>query len=240
MSLTMELRKSKRTGLLPAFIGGGILAAAVPIVNMKFRSKLYLGLDASPVQVLLDANWQMMSMLNILLAVAGACLMYHTEYADNAIQKMNTLPLRESKLFFGKLALMAVLCITVLIIEFSSIAFCSVYWFPSHTDMWVELMESFDYAFILMLPVMLSSLFIASACKNMWISLGIGVICVFTATMLPASNFVLSLFPFALPFHIFMGAEASIIHSFSAAGAIESVVIAVAEVIFLKVRRSFK
>ena len=30
----------------------------------------------------MDANWQMMAMLNILVCICGACMMFHTEYAD--------------------------------------------------------------------------------------------------------------------------------------------------------------
>ena len=84
MSFYLEWKKMKRTGLVPAFFFGGLLAAAVPVLNMTFRSQIYLGLDAPPVQILMDANWQMMSMLNILLVTAGACMMYHTEYADGS------------------------------------------------------------------------------------------------------------------------------------------------------------
>lgn len=87
MSVLLECKKVKRTGFLPAFLGGGILAAAVPVVNMVVRSEIYQARPGDPIQILLDANWQMMAMLNVLLAVAGACLLYHIEYADNAMKK---------------------------------------------------------------------------------------------------------------------------------------------------------
>ena len=79
MSVLLECKKVKRTGFLLAFFGGGILAAAVPIINMAVRSEMYLNQPDSPIQILLGANWQMMAMLNVLLAVAGTCLLYHTE-----------------------------------------------------------------------------------------------------------------------------------------------------------------
>ena len=45
MSLsTGNVKKAKRTGFYPPhFLCGGILAAAVPIVNMAVRSEMYLG-----------------------------------------------------------------------------------------------------------------------------------------------------------------------------------------------------
>ncbi len=240
MSFSLECKKVKRTGFTPAFLGGGLLAAIVPVLNMAVRSENYLGLHAAPVQILMDANWQMMAMLNILLIVAGACLMYHTEYADNAIQRMRTLPIKESKLFFGKVTLMALMCIVILAIEAASIAFCSYHWFELTDEVWLEIMKSFGYALLLMLPSAFGSLFIASACKNMWVSLGIGVVCVFTATMLPAKNFVLSLFPFALPFQIFAGTAENTACSFLIAAVVEIIIIGTWEVLFLKVRRSFE
>ena len=69
MSLSLECKKAKRTGFMPAFLCGGILAAAVPIVNMAVRSEMYVGQQSSPMQILMGANWQMMAMLNILLVV---------------------------------------------------------------------------------------------------------------------------------------------------------------------------
>lgn len=240
MSFYLECKKVKRTGFMPAFLCGGFLAAIVPVLNMAVRSENYLGLQAAPVQILMDANWQMMTMLNILLIVAGACLMYHTEYAENAIQRMCTLPMKESNLFFGKVTFMALMCVMILAIEAASIAFCSYHWFEPSPEVWTEIIKNFGYALLLMLPTALGSLFLASACKNMWVSLGVGVVCVFTATMLPTKNFILSLFPFALPFQIFAGTAEHTAHSFLIAAIAEILIIGIAEVLFLKVRRSFE
>ncbi len=240
MSFWLECKKVHRTGFTPAFFCGGFLAAIVPILNMAVRSENYLGLDASPVKILMNANWQMMALLNILLVTAGACLMYHTEYADGAIQKMCALPIKESRLFFGKAALMALMCIVILVIEAAGIIFCSYRWFEMSADVWLEVMKNFGYALMLMLPAAFGSLFIASACRNMWVSLGICVVCVFTATMLPTENFVLSMFPFALPFQIFAGEAENTVCMFLIAAVVEILIIGVAEVLFLKVRRSFE
>jgi hypothetical protein len=234
MSFYLECKKVKRTGFMPAFLCGGFLAAIVPVLNMAVRSENYLGLQAAPVQILMDANWQMMTMLNILLIVAGACLMYHTEYAENAIQRMCTLPMKESNLFFGKVTFMALMCVMILAIEAASIAFCSYHWFEPSPEVWTEIIKNFGYALLLMLPTALGSLFLASACKNMWVSLGVGVVCVFTATMLPTKNFILSLFPFALPFQIFAGTAEHTAHSFLIAAIAEILIIGIAEVLFLK------
>ena len=52
MSYALECKKIKRTGLIPAFLGGGLLAALVPILNMSFRSEMYMTGDIPPLQIL--------------------------------------------------------------------------------------------------------------------------------------------------------------------------------------------
>ena len=239
MSFALEGRKVKRTGFMPVFFGGGLFSAAVPVLNMAFRSAMSVGMDDSPLSILLGANWQMMAMLNILLVVSGACIMYHTEYADNAIQRMCTLPTKESTMFFGKAAVLIAVSILLLVIEAVSIFICSAHWFTWYADLSMEIIINFGFFLLMMLPAVLLSLLIASVCKNMWISLGIDVICVFLATMIPTRNFVLTLFPFALPFQVFSGHAVSVVCNYAVAGAVEIVVIALLEFMILKLRRSF-
>ena len=236
MSVSLECKKVKRTGFLPAFFGGGILAAAVPVINMAVRSEMYLNQQGSPIQILLGANWQM----NVLLVVAGSCLLYHTEYADNAMQKMKSLPIRESSIFFGKAVLTAFMSLFVLVLEAGAITFCSYHWFQIGSGFFGELCKYFGYSLLLMLPCMILSLLISEACKNMWVSLGIGVVCVFTATMLPATNFALSLFPFAMPFQIFAGADITRSTYYICGAIAELAICGLAQLILVKVRRSFE
>lgn len=236
MNVFLECKKVKRTGCLALFLGGGILAASVPVVNMAVRSEMYLGQQGSPVQILLRANWQMMAMFNILLVVAGACLLYYIEYADNAIQKMRSLPIQESSVFYGKAVLIIFMSAFVLAIEAGAIAFCSYHWFEVGNAFWSELCKSFGYSFLLTIPCIILSLLIAEVCKSMWLSLGIGVVCIFTATMLPTSNFILSLFPFATPFQIFAVTEAAQVMHFIYAAVAEFAVLILAELMYIKIR----
>ena len=104
----------------------------------------------------------------------------------------------------------------------------------------MELCKSIGYTMLLMLPCIVTSLFISSACKNMWISLGIGVVCVFTATILPTDHFILSLFPFALPFQIYIDTDTVQTMHYIFAAMIELVAFGLAELIFIKVRRMFE
>lgn len=239
MSLTLECKKIKRTGFVPGLLGGGLLAAGVPVLNMAVRGEIYLGSSASPVSILMNANWQMMAMLNLLLIVTGACLMYHIEYGDHAIQKMRTLPMKESRLYFGKAALLAGMCAVMLLLEAAAIGFCLQRWFLPSNALWMELLKSFGYALLLLLPSALMALLVASVFQNMWVSLGISVMGVFLATMLPSENFILSLFPFALPFQIFSGTAKTVLRNYSIAAVMELLVLSIGEIYFLKIRRYF-
>ena len=87
MSLLMECRKLRRTGYFPAFLAGGVLSAAFPVAYMMVKAEELTSLSGNPVELLMSANWQMMAMLNMLLSICGACVMYHTEFADNGMQK---------------------------------------------------------------------------------------------------------------------------------------------------------
>lgn len=248
MSFRSECRKIKRTGFLPTFIVGGFLAGAIPILNMAVRAEIYTKSGAKPVEVLCEANWQMMALLNILLVLEGACILYHTEYTDNAMQRMRTLPFKENGLFLNKFLLILMMCIILLAIEMSAIAFCCEHWFISASgtrmmEYWkicIEIFKNLGYSLLLVLPAALLSLLIASSCKNMWVSLGIGVLCIFTATMIPSENFTLSLFPFAMPFQIFSGTAPDVIHGFIIASVSEIAIILLAEFLYIKVRRSFE
>lgn len=240
MSIGLELRKVKRTGFIAAFVIGGILAASIPILNTAVHSGVYGGLEGSSLQVLMDANWNMMSLLNVLLIVLGACILYHTEYADNAIQRMCTLPLTESRLFFGKFAVMIIFGVMVLVLEFIGLTFCCYQWYEPFKNMELELVKGLGYSIILMLPAVLGALLIASLCKNMWVSLGIGVVCVFAATILPSISFKLRLFPFALPFQPYTDATETTMAMFITAGITEIGILAAAELVALKARRALE
>ncbi len=240
MSFLLECKKAKRTGFIPAFLCGGILAAVFPIVNMAVRSEMFVNQPGNPVRILLNENWQMIAMLNILFLVVGACLLYHTEYADNAMQKMNTLPIRESSIFWGKVILLCLLSLIVFTIEAASIVFCSAHWFEIGADFWRELGKNFGFSFFMSLPCILLLLLLSSACKNMWVSLGIGVVCVFTATILPSDYFALTLFPFAMPFQLPDSVHLIQVRQYICAAMIELIVITLAELLFIKIRRTFE
>lgn len=236
MRIALECKKMRRTGLFPAILGGGALAALVPVLNMAVRSENYVSLPGRPVEILLGANWQMMGMINLLMIIVGSCMLYHVEYADNGIQKMRTLPVSEGGLFFDKLAVLVGMCIVMLLVEMVSLGGCASYWFSDTEGMCVKLAENLGYTVLLILPGALTALLISSVCRNMWTSLGIGVVCVAAATILPTRYFVLAIFPFSLPFQYVNGTDSDRVTSFIIAALAEILVCVMTEVI-MKRRR---
>lgn len=238
ISTFLEWKKAKRTGFFSLFLWGGIVAGTVPIVQIAVRSEMYLIPQPNPVQILFCRNWQIMAMFNMLLVVAGSCLLYHIEYAHYAMEKWKSLPIRESSIFFGKVILTIMMSLLLLVIEGGVMAFCSYRWFEIGNGFLKELWKSFGYAFLLMLPCIILSLLISKACKNMWVSLGIGVVCVFVATMLPTDNFLLSLFPFATSFQMLASTNKATAVHYIYGAVLEFIILGMTELLLGNIRRS--
>lgn len=238
MTLGLEIKKLKRTGYFPAFLAGGMLASAFPLVNMLARSETFTALPGEPFSILMDANWQMIAMLNILISICGACMMYHTEYADNGAQKMDVLPVRTGNLFWMKFVIAALVLALMVAIETAVLAGCVIHWFPSYEFDALELLKSAGFQWFVTLPTVMLMLVIASACKNMWVSLGIGVILVFTMSIFPQDNLILSLCPFSSPYQtLAMAAESSRVLLFLGICTAETVAFGVLELVYQKIRR---
>ena len=88
MILTLEMKKLKRTGFLPTIFLGSLFACAFPLANTALRPELFVQQELPATEILLNANGQMLSMVNLLLTVLGACILYHTEFSGSGIKKM--------------------------------------------------------------------------------------------------------------------------------------------------------
>ena len=96
------------------------------------------------------------------------------------------------------------------------------------------MLQTLGFALLLTLPASAAALVIASACRNMWTALGIGVLCIFMATMLPTDHFILSLFPYSLPFQVLPGMETAQAVRYCTAAVCETAAACAAEMIYYK------
>ena len=144
-------------------------------------------------------------------------------------------------MFFGKFVIAALVLAAMVVIEMAVLVGCAKYWFPSYVFDLTEILKTVGFQIVVTLPTVMLMLVIASACKNMWVSLGIGVILVFTLSILPQDNIVLSLFPFSSPYQtLFATTENNRTILFLAVCGIETVVFGITEALSLKVRRCFE
>lgn len=218
MILYLEHLKLKRTGYFWTILAGSLAAAAFPAINMLARAETFTAQQGNGILILLDANWQMMAMLNLLVIVCGTCIMYHTEYSNNGQQKMSVLPIHGFSLFLGKFVIALSSLAFMILIEILALWGCALYWFDSYTTNIPLLVQNIAFAWLCTIPAVMIMLVIASQCKNMWVSLGIGVILVFTFTIFPRGNLVLDLLPFSTPYamlHEILKNEQLFIYCFS-------------------------
>ena len=199
MTAALEVKKLRRTGYFPALLGSALLSAAVPAVNMAARGETYLAQSGGAIEILLDANWQMMTMLNVLSTLCAACLMFHAEYAGNALDKLEVLPVRVFSVYLGKAVLAVFMLAVMTAVEFVSLHLCARHWFGENMDV-ARLLSLAGYALAAGIPTLLASLAVAAACRNMWVSLGIGLTLVFTLSVFPQDNAVIRLLPYATPY----------------------------------------
>lgn len=238
MSVSLELRKIRRTGLLPGMLAGGLLAGAFPILNIAVRPDTFLAMQGSPLSILFSQNWSMLGMLNLFFLIIGACILYHMEYADGAMEKMKALPLSQGGMFAAKTLLLWAMSCVVLILELLAMGFCAWHWF-SATDIILPLLKEFGYQFMMLLPACIFMMLISSLCRNLWIALGIGVILLFTViATITMDYFAVKLLPFSLPLSSFIEAGADGWQYLVAAGG-ESILLAFAEGILIPARRRF-
>ncbi len=236
MKPILECKKLKRTALLPALVLGGILAAALPVIDLLARADSIVNPSIPPLNNLMNSDWMLMAMLNSFLMVLGTCIIYHIEFADNAIQRMDTLPIRPWSIFLSKFILLAIAFVIVFLIEGISLYFCIWKWFSFESGMLRNLAQLMAYAFLLSLPVLSLMLAVSSFCKNMWITVGIGVIGLFAAMLLQYVQ-GMQYFPFLMPYQPpLKGIKAD--STLCIAAAAETVVFLVAGIILSKVRRN--
>ena len=236
MTATLEVKKLRRTGYFPALLGSALLSAAVPAVNMAARGETYLAQSGGAIEILLDANWQMMAMLNVLSTLCAACLMFRAEYAQNALDKLEVMPVRVFSVYLGKAVLAVFMLAVMTAVEFVSLHLCARHWFGESVDI-ARLLSLAGYALAAGIPTLLASLAVAAACRNMWVSLGIGLTLVFTLSVFPQDNAVIRLLPYATPYTTAL--EGSVTTVLIACAAESAVLLSLGPAI-LKARRRFE
>ena len=173
--LAIELRKEKRTGVIPVLLAVGILGAAYTFLNFIIRKKTLLSLPLAPMDVLLTQLYGMILILNMFGIIVGACMVYNMEFKGNAVKKMYMLPISVSGMYFCKFLILSVLLFAAVTLQNLSLARIGMTDLPHGTFEMVTLIKFAGYSFITSIPVLSFMVLISSRSPNMWVPLGVGV-----------------------------------------------------------------
>ena len=83
--LSIELRKEKRTGVIPVLLAVSVLGAAYAFVNFLVRKDMLLNLPLAPMDVLLTQLYGVIMILNLFGIVVATCMIYNMEFKGSAI-----------------------------------------------------------------------------------------------------------------------------------------------------------
>ena len=174
-SLMIELRKEKRTGVIPALFAIGVLGAAYAFVNFMVRKETLLSLPLDPMDILLTQLYGMIMILNLFGVVVAACMIYNMEFKGNAVKKMYMLPVGVSSMYLSKFVILTVMLIFAVALENTALAKIGMVELP-HGAFDMRAVIAFSlYSFITTMPTLSFMLLVASRFENMWVPLGVGV-----------------------------------------------------------------
>lgn len=197
--LAIELRKEKRTGVIPVLLAVGILGAAYTFLNFIIRKETLLSLPLAPMDVLLTQLYGMIMILNMFGIIVDACMVYNMEFKGNAVKKMYMLPISVSGMYFCKFLILSVLLLAAVTLQNLSLARIGITNLPQGTFEMVTLIKFAGYSFITSIPVLSFMVLISSRSPNMWVPLGVGVTGFLSGMALANSSFnLLLLHPFVI------------------------------------------
>ena len=173
--LAIELRKEKRTGVIPVLLAVGILGAAYTFLNFIIRKETLLSLPLAPMDVLLTQLYGMIMILNMFGIIVDACMVYNMEFKGNAVKKMYMLPISVSGMYFCKLLILSVMLLAAVILQNLSLVRIGMTDLPQEAFEMGTLIKFAGYSFITSMPVLSFMVLISSRSPNMWVPLGVGV-----------------------------------------------------------------
>ena len=173
--LAIELRKEKRTGVIPVLLAVGVLGAAYAFLNFMIRKDTLLNLPLEPMDVLLTQLYGMIMVLNMFGIIVAACMIYNMEFKGNAVKKMYMLPMSVPGMYLCKFLILTVLLVAAIVLQNLALMKIGMTDLPQGTFEMDTLIRFAAYSFITSMPVLSFMLLISSRFENMWVPLGVGV-----------------------------------------------------------------
>ena len=173
--LAIELRKEKRTGVIPVLPAVGILGARYAFLNFIVRKDTLLSLPLAPMDVLLTQLYGMIMILNMFGIVVAACMIYNMEFKGNAVKKMYMLPVNVPGMYLCKFLILSTLLFVAAALQNLALMRIGMTDLPQGAFEMGTLIKFAGYSFITSMPVLSFMVLISSRFENMWVPLGIGV-----------------------------------------------------------------
>ena len=164
-TLAIELRKEKRTGVIPVLLAVGVLGAAYAFVNFIMRKDTLLNLPLAPMDVLLTQLYGMIMVLNLFGIVVATCMIYNMEFKGSAVKKM----------YLCKFLILTVMFLVAIVLQNLALAQIGMTDLPDGAFEMGTLVRFAGYSFLTSMPILSFMLLISSRFENMWVPLGIGV-----------------------------------------------------------------
>ena len=200
-ALVIELRKEKRTGVIPVLLAVGILGAAYAFVNFLVRKDTLLNLPLAPMDVLLTQLYGMIMILNLFGIIVASCMIYNMEFKGSAIKKMYMLPMSVPGMYLCKFLILTVMLFVAVTLENLALMKIGQNCLPQGTFEMGTLLRFTAYSFLTSMPVLSFMVLISSRFENMWIPLGVGVAGFLSGMALaPSAAAVLMVHPFIVMF----------------------------------------
>lgn len=197
--LAIELRKEKRTGVIPVLLAVGILGAAYAFLNFIIRKETLMSLPLAPMDVLLTQLYGMIMILNMFGIVVAACMVYNMEFKGSAVKKMYMLPISVSGMYLCKLLILSAMFLVTVALQNLALVRIGMTDLPQGTFELGTLIKFAGYSFITAMPVLSFMVLISSCAPNMWVPLGVGVAGFLSGMALANSSFnLLLLHPFVV------------------------------------------
>ncbi|MDO5154043.1 MAG: ABC transporter permease [Eubacteriales bacterium] len=174
-ALSIELRKEKRTGVIPVLLAVGVLGAAYAFVNFIVRKSTLLNLPLAPMDILLTQLYGMIMILNLFGIVVAACMIYNMEFKGNAVKKMYLLPMSVPGMYLCKFLILSAMLFAAVALQNLALMRIGMTDLPQGTFEMETLIQFAGYSFITSMPVLSFMVLISSRFENMWVPLGVGV-----------------------------------------------------------------
>ena len=152
--LSIELRKEKRTGVIPVLLAVGVLGAAYAFVNFLVRKDTLLNLPLAPMDVLLTQLYGMIMVLNLFGIVVATCMIYNVEFKGSAVKKMYMLPVSVPAMYLCKFLILTVMFLVAIVLQNLALAQIGMTDLPDGAFEMGTLVSFAGYSFLTSMPVL--------------------------------------------------------------------------------------